>query len=139
VKAAAAYVSLEGMMADLALETLPAPDTKRWIPRRKAVVLAALRTGLLRIDEACERYGLSADEILSWQRLVERHGVTALRTTRLQVYRSSEKPADCAAAELGSIESREQAAAKAGAAAALDERSANFPERKTDDHAKHGR
>jgi hypothetical protein len=82
------------MISDLALETLPAPDTKRWIPRRKAIVLAALRIGLLRIDEACERYGLSADEILSWQRLVERHGVTALRTTRLQIYRSSEKQAE---------------------------------------------
>lgn len=94
MKAAAAYVPLEGMISDLALETLPAPDTKRWIPRRKAIVLAALRIGLLRIDEACERYGLSADEILSWQRLVERHGVTALRTTRLQIYRSSEKQAE---------------------------------------------
>jgi hypothetical protein len=82
------------MISDLAMETLPAPDTKRWIPRRKAIVLAALRIGLLRIDEACERYGLSADEILSWQRLVERHGVTALRTTRLQIYRSSEKQAE---------------------------------------------
>jgi hypothetical protein len=114
VKAAAAYVPLEGMISDLALESLPAPDTKRWIPRRKAIVLAALRIGLLRIDEACERYGLSADEILSWQRLVERYGVTALRTTRLQVYRSSEKQGDHADAKPSAV------AAGGSATASLD-------------------
>ena len=115
MKAAASFVPLEGMIADLALETLPAPDTKRWIPRRKAIVLAALRTGLLRIDEACERYGLSADEIISWQRLVERYGVTALRTTRLQVYRSSGKQA-----ERGDANAASTAAGEASAAAPLD-------------------
>jgi Protein of unknown function (DUF1153) len=38
-------------------------------------------------DEACQRYQLSADEFLAWQRAVDGHGIGALRVTRLQFYR----------------------------------------------------
>src|SRR6185312_11418107 len=34
---------------------LPPPETKRWVPRRKAQVVAAVRAGALSLDEACER------------------------------------------------------------------------------------
>jgi len=73
----------------LTLETLPPPDTKRWVIRRKAEVVAAVRGGLLSLAQACERYSLSEEEILSWQRLVERYGLAGLRTTRVNQYRLS--------------------------------------------------
>ena len=38
---------------------LPAPDTKRWVARRKAVIVDAVRNVALTLDEACERYQLS--------------------------------------------------------------------------------
>jgi hypothetical protein len=38
---------------------LPPPDTKRWVVRRKAIVVAAVRSGGLSIDEVCRRYNLS--------------------------------------------------------------------------------
>lgn len=66
---------------------LPPPNTKRWVARRKAQVVAGVRAGLLTLDEACKRYTLTAEEFLSWARQIDRHGVRGLRVTRLQDYR----------------------------------------------------
>ncbi len=66
---------------------LPPPTTKRWVIRRKAAVVAAVRAGVLSLEEACQRYHLSVEEFLSWQRLIDRHGMRGLRATRLQDYR----------------------------------------------------
>ena len=71
----------------LTIADLPAPGTKRWVIRRKAVVVAAVRSGILTLEEACERYKLSLEEFLSWQRLIDSHGLAGLRVTRLQDYR----------------------------------------------------
>ncbi|MEP6343903.1 MAG: DUF1153 domain-containing protein [Maricaulaceae bacterium] len=71
----------------LTLADLPKPDTVRWVIRRKAEVVAAVRGGLLTLDAACERYGLSNEEFLGWQRSIESHGIAGLRSTRIQAYR----------------------------------------------------
>lgn len=71
----------------LTLETLPPPDTRRWVPRRKAEVVAAVNGGLLTVGEACSRYALSLEEFASWQRAVHRNGLGGLRATRAQYYR----------------------------------------------------
>ena len=77
----------------LTLEDLPPPNTRRWVSRRKAEVVAAVRAGLLTLEEACKRYNLSVEEFLSWQRLIESHGVPGLRATRLQDYRQTDRDA----------------------------------------------
>lgn len=71
----------------LTLDDLPAPDTKRWVVRRKAEVVAAVNGGLLTLDEALERYGLTLEEFASWQRAVDRSGMHGLRVTKIQFYR----------------------------------------------------
>lgn len=71
----------------MSLDDLPPPDTKRWVIRRKAEVVAGVRAGLISLEEACRRYTLSVEEFVSWQRLIESHGLRGLRTTRLQDYR----------------------------------------------------
>ena len=71
----------------LTLDDLPPPSTRRWVIRRKAEVVTAVRAGLLTLEEACERYNLSVEEFLSWQSLIDKHGMRGLRTTRLQQYR----------------------------------------------------
>ena len=71
----------------LTMADLPAPGTKRWVIRRKAEVVAAVRGGLLSIEEACSRYMLTVDEFLSWQSSIDQHGLAGLRTTRIQEYR----------------------------------------------------
>jgi hypothetical protein len=73
--------------AALTLADLPPPNTGRWVIRRKAEVVAAVRGGLLTLDEALERYCLTAEEFLAWQQSIDRHGMAGLRTTRLQQYR----------------------------------------------------
>jgi hypothetical protein len=55
---------------------------------RKAEVVAALSGGLLSFDEACSRYTLTMEELLGWQRAVDRSGIPGLRVTRLQHYRA---------------------------------------------------
>jgi hypothetical protein len=64
------------------------PGTRRWVIRRKAEVVAAVRGGLLSLEEACNRYTLTVEEYLSWQRSIDRHGLAGLRTTRIQQYRT---------------------------------------------------
>jgi len=71
----------------LTLADLPKPNTVRWVIRRKAEVVAAVRGGLLTLDNALERYSLTAEEFMSWQRSIESHGIAGLRTTRVQQYR----------------------------------------------------
>jgi hypothetical protein len=71
----------------LTIADLPPKDAKRWVIRHKAKVVAAVRGGLLSLEEACERYKLTVDEFLSWQRSIDRHGLPGLRATRIQDYR----------------------------------------------------
>ncbi len=75
----------------LTVESLPPPDTTRWVIRRKAEVVAAVRNGLIGQDEACERYRLSAEEFLNWEQLIAAHGLRGLQVTRLQQYRRSDR------------------------------------------------
>ncbi|MGF1462603.1 MAG: DUF1153 domain-containing protein [Maricaulaceae bacterium] len=73
----------------LTLANLPKPTTKRWVIRRKAEVVAAVRGGLISLEEACKRYTLSVEEFLGWQRAIEEHGLAGLRATRVQDYRGA--------------------------------------------------
>jgi hypothetical protein len=68
---------------------LPPPNTKRWVARRKAVVVNAVRSGAITLEEVCRRYELSLEEFLAWQRAIDTHGVAGLRVTRLQIYRDT--------------------------------------------------
>jgi len=73
----------------MSMSDLPPTDTTRWVPRRKADVVAGVRCGLITLEEACRMYQLSIDEFRSWERLLERHGVRGLRTTRIKAYRTA--------------------------------------------------
>ncbi len=71
----------------LTIADLPPPNTRRWVIRRKAEVVAAVRGGLLSLEEACNRYTLTTEEFLSWQMSIDQYGLAGLRTTRIQQYR----------------------------------------------------
>ena len=73
--------------ATMTLPDLPPPDTQRWVCRKKAQVVAAVRGGLLTLGEACERYALSIEEFLSWEHAIEAFGIEGLRATHAQEYR----------------------------------------------------
>ena len=71
----------------LTVADLPPANTRRWVIRRKAEVVAAVRGGLLSLEEACQRYTLTVEEFLGWQASIDQHGLAGLRTTRIQQYR----------------------------------------------------
>lgn len=86
---AAAGTGGHGTRPDAVAEAdLPPPGTRRWVISRKAAVVAGVRQGLLTVEDALERYALSLDEFLSWNRLFSDFGVKGLRTTRIKEYRS---------------------------------------------------
>jgi DNA-binding winged helix-turn-helix (wHTH) protein len=68
-------------------DELPALDTKRWTPRHKVSVVAAVLRGVIGLEEVCRRCDLSVEEFLSWQKAIERRDVQGLHTTKLQKYR----------------------------------------------------
>lgn len=90
------------------MENLPGSDTKRWVVRRKAAVVAAVRSGRITIEEACRTYQLSEEELLSWERAFEINGLAGLRTTRIQQYRrsSAARPAAVSLKQLGDARER---------------------------------
>lgn len=72
------------------LRSLPARNTQRWVTRRKAQVVDAVKSGVLTDEEVCKRYSISGEELQSWIKLHDEHGVQALRATRIQDYRSKD-------------------------------------------------
>lgn len=71
----------------LTIADLPSPNTKRWVIRRKAEVVAAVQGGLLTHDEACKRYSMDPIELDRWIFTINKYGLAGLRTTRTQDYR----------------------------------------------------
>jgi hypothetical protein len=79
--------SVIGPFGPLTLDDLPSSSTTYWVSRRKAEVLAAIDGGLLSLDDACERYRLSLEELVAWRRSMDRAGVAGLRITKDRRYR----------------------------------------------------
>jgi hypothetical protein len=73
-------------------DDLPPPNTRRWVVRRKAAVVTAVRAGRITLEEALRRYQLTEEEYRSWERAFEQHGLAGLRSTRLQQYRGPRPP-----------------------------------------------
>jgi hypothetical protein len=72
---------------------LPPPGA-RWTPVRKAQVLAALHAGELTFLDVCERYGLSTEELASWQRSYDWGGKRGLTLAGLARRRVAANTAD---------------------------------------------
>lgn len=53
-----------------------------WNGTRQAEIVAAIGRGLITSEEACQRYGLSPDEIAAWQRTLDSLGVRSRRKGR---------------------------------------------------------
>jgi Protein of unknown function (DUF1153) len=62
------------------LQSLPVRPA-RWIPQRKAEILAAVRRGSISLCQACDLYDISVEEFMTWQRGAALHGLAGLRAT----------------------------------------------------------
>jgi hypothetical protein len=67
---------------------LPPVNTRRWVSRRKAAVVLAVRGGVISRQEAYERYMLSPEELAAWETAFDRNGIYGLRATHLQDHRN---------------------------------------------------
>ena len=63
---------------------LPRHGVIRWTIRRKAAIVVAVAWGTVTRDEARCHYGLSEEELRSWEQAFEAHGLLGLRVTRLK-------------------------------------------------------
>jgi len=77
---------VNGPFGPLTIADRLSPGTRRWSIRRKATVIAAVRGGLLSLEEACGRYALNVEQYVSWQYRIGCYGLAGLRTTRTQFY-----------------------------------------------------
>jgi hypothetical protein len=77
----------DSLVKTLLSESLPPPNTRRWVIRRKAAVVVAVSSGMITIEQACQVYQLTEEELLSWKHAYETHGLAGMRTTRIQQYR----------------------------------------------------
>lgn len=66
---------------------LPPPNTVRWVKSRKAAVVHAVQDGRISREDACRRYGLSMEELRSWEDLSGKFGDNALKATAIKLYR----------------------------------------------------
>jgi uncharacterized protein DUF1153 len=73
----------------MTLEDLPAPDTTRWVSRRKAEVVSAVRGGLITLAEACTRYEMTVEEFIAWRKAMDADGIAGLRATRSHQHRQA--------------------------------------------------
>ena len=61
---------------------LPDRNTRRWVPRRKARVVAAVEGGLITREAALARYGITGEEFDSWKAAMSRFGMRGLCVTK---------------------------------------------------------
>jgi len=80
--------SYNSIRKKISISDLPPSNTKRWVIKRKALVVDAVKAGVLSLDDACSKYSLSLEEFFSWQEAMEKHGSRGLRATRIQYYRN---------------------------------------------------
>jgi len=76
---------LTGLVGEaLSRDDLPEHAEIRWVRRRKARVVAAVRAGILSLHEALERYSLSLEEFIEWERDVAAELAERRRTGRMR-------------------------------------------------------
>ena len=69
---------------------LPPVDTVRWVISRKAVVVYAVRFGLILQEQALAMYNISQDELESWGEAIDREGLKGLKATAVRGSRRSD-------------------------------------------------
>ena len=68
----------------ICLADLPDNETSRWVASRKAVVIQAVKYGLVDKSYALKNYNLSDEEFAAWCLGFEKFGYKGLKTTKLR-------------------------------------------------------
>jgi two-component system, cell cycle response regulator DivK len=62
---------------------LPSAGTMNWTARKKALIVIAVRGGMISLRAACERYMLSEAELSQWRAAFDRDGIRGLYAKNL--------------------------------------------------------
>ena len=73
----------------LTVADLPDANEQRWVPRRKARVVAAVAGGLITREVALDRYRLTPEEFEKWQIAITQSGLRGLHLRRDRAPRSN--------------------------------------------------
>lgn len=73
----------------MTIDDLPAPETRRWVPRRKARVVAAVEGGLISEEEAFKRYAITEEEYETWKAAMGKFGMRGLCVTQINRVRAT--------------------------------------------------
>ncbi len=73
----------------MTIADLPSPETRRWVPRRKARVVAAVEGGLITAEHALSRYSITEEEYDLWKAAMSRFGMRGLCVTKINQVRST--------------------------------------------------
>lgn len=68
----------------ICLADLPDRDTRRWVASRKAIVVQAVKYGLMDKSRALDKYDLSDEEFDTWCLGFEKFGSKGLKATKRQ-------------------------------------------------------
>jgi len=70
---------------------LPPPETVRWTPNKKFIVVRAVRGNLISLEDALKRYRMTENEFLIWEQGLKDDGVVGLQSTFFQRRRRAKK------------------------------------------------
>jgi len=70
----------------LTRDMLPPARTVRWVARRKAQVVSAIRGGLISREEARDLYKISDEELVSWEKSLDDQGHSRPGGTSIERY-----------------------------------------------------
>ena len=73
----------------MTIADLPVPETRRWVPRRKAKVVAAVEGGLISEEEAFKRYAITPEEYECWKSAMGKFGMRGLCVTQINRVRAT--------------------------------------------------
>jgi hypothetical protein len=68
----------------ITIDDLPDSKTRRWVPSRKAIVVNAVRGGLITLEAVLERYSMTEVEFRIWERGLQEAGAEGLKLTKFQ-------------------------------------------------------
>ncbi|HVX90938.1 MAG TPA: DUF1153 domain-containing protein [Candidatus Paceibacterota bacterium] len=63
---------------------LPKPNTRRWTANRKAIVISAVRNGVITLEQVLARYSMTEREFRIWEQGFKSDGATGLKVTHYQ-------------------------------------------------------
>lgn len=63
---------------------LPPPGYSRWTPNKKAIVVRAVRAGLVTLQSVLDRYQMTEQEFSIWEHGLYDDGATGLKITKYQ-------------------------------------------------------